>query len=108
MCFLCYLYYKIFHTQNQTQGSLGDVLMINERKEKNVSIALIMDKYNYEINETINRRIKNYDFQANTTIRYNNEYIRISTETKIKGVHHILIIFSNGTSKLDFEFDFSK
>ncbi len=64
-----------------------------------------MDKYNYETNETINRRINNYDFYANTTITHTNKYIRISTETKIKGVYNILIIFSNGISKLDFDFD---
>ena len=37
----------------------------------------IMDKYNYETNKTINRRINNYDFQANTTITHNNKYIII-------------------------------
>ena len=79
--------------------------MIDEKTEKMISIATIMDKYNYETNKTINRRINNYDFQANTTITHNNKYIRISTETKIKGVYNILIIFFNGISKLYFEFD---
>lgn len=79
--------------------------MIDERTEKMISVAIIMDEYNYEINETINRRINNYDFQANTTITHNNKYIKISTQTKIKGVYNILILFSNGISKLDFEFD---
>lgn len=79
--------------------------MMDKRTEKMISIAIIMDKYNYETNETINRRINNYDFHANTTITHTNKYIRISTETKIKGVYNILIIFSNGISKLDFEFD---
>ncbi len=79
--------------------------MIDERTEKKISVAIIMDKYNYEINETINRRINNYDFQANTTITHNNKYIKISTETGIKGVHNVLFLFSNGISKLDFEFD---
>ena len=79
--------------------------MLDERTGKMISIAIIMDKYNYEMNETINTRINNYDFQANTTITYNNKHITISTETKIKGVYNILIIFSNGMSKLYFEFD---
>ncbi len=74
------------------------------RTEKMISIALIMDKYNYQINETINRRMNNYVFQANTTITHNDEYIRISTETGIKGVYNVLLLFSNGASKLDFEF----
>ncbi len=79
--------------------------MIDERTGKMVSIAIIMDKCNYETNKTINTRINNYNFQSNTTITYNNKYIRISTETKIKGVYNILTIFSNGVSKLCFEFD---
>ena len=79
--------------------------MIDERTGKKISIAIIMDKCNYETNETINTRINNYNFQSNTTITYNNKYIRISTETKIKGVYDILIIFSDGMSKLCFEFD---
>ena len=79
--------------------------MIDKKTGKIISIAIIMDKYNYETNKTINKRINNYDFQANTTIIYNNKYIRISTETKIKGVYNILIIFFNGISKLYFEFD---
>jgi len=49
-----------------------------------IDIAVIMDKYNYEINETIHRRINNYDFQANTTITYNDKQIKISTQTSIK------------------------
>ncbi len=75
------------------------------RIEKMISIAVIMDKYNYEINETINRRINNYDFQANTTVTYNDKHIKISTETNIKGVYYVLFLFSNGTSKVDFEFN---
>lgn len=75
------------------------------RTEKMISIALIMDKYNYEKNETINRRIKNYDFQANTTITHNDKHIKISTETRIKGVYNVLFLFSNGMSKIDFEFN---
>ncbi len=75
------------------------------RTEKMISIAVIMDKYNYEKNETINRRINNYDFQANTIITHNDKYIKISTETSIEGVHNVLFLFSNGMSKLDFEFN---
>lgn len=75
------------------------------RTEKMTSIAVIMDKYNYEKNENINRRINNYDFQANTTITHNDKHIKISTETSIKGVHYVLFLFSNGTSILDFEFN---
>lgn len=73
------------------------------RTEKMISIAVIMDKYNYENNKTINRRINNYCFQANTTIMHNDKYIKISTETSIKGVHNVL--FPDGMSKLDFEFN---
>ena len=49
-----------------------------------IDIAVIMDKYNYEINETIHRRINNYDFQANTTITHNDKQMKISTQTSIK------------------------
>lgn len=78
--------------------------MIDNRIEKMISIAVIMDKDNYESNETVNRRITNYDFQENTTITHNNRQIKISTETSIKGVFNVLIIYPNGMSKLDFEF----
>lgn len=78
--------------------------MLNNRIEKMISIAVIMDKDNYELNETVNRRITNYDFQENTTITHNNRQIKISTETSIKGVFNVLIIYPNGISKLDFEF----
>ncbi len=79
--------------------------MKDSRTQKKIYIASIMEKYNYENNETINRRINNYDFQASTTITYNNKYIRISTETSIKGVYNVLFLFSNGASILDFEFN---
>ena len=75
------------------------------RIEKMIIIALIMDHYNYENNKDVHRRINNYDFQINTIITHNDEYIKISTETSIKGVHDVLFLFSNGTSKEDFEFN---
>lgn len=75
------------------------------RTEKMISVAIIMDKYNYEKNDTISKRINNYDFQANTTITHNDEYIKITTETNIKGVYYVLFLFSNGMSKLAFEFN---
>ncbi len=75
------------------------------RIEKMISIALIMHRYNYEINETINSRINNYSFQANTTITNNDNCIKISTETNIKRVYNVLFLFPDGTSKLDFEFN---
>ena len=75
------------------------------RTEKLIFIAVIMDKYNYETNETIKRRINNYDFQANTNITHNDRCIKISTETRIKGVYNVLFLFSNGMSKLEFEFN---
>lgn len=74
------------------------------RTEKIISIAIIMNKYNYEKNDTISKRINNYSFQANTTIIYNDKYIKVSTETRIKGVYYVLFLFSNGKSKVDFEF----
>ena len=63
-----------------------------------------MNKYNYEKNDTISKRINNYSFQANTTIIHNDKYIKVSTETSIKGVYYVLFLFSNGMSKVDFEF----
>lgn len=74
------------------------------RKEKMISIALIMEKDNYIINETINRRINKYDFQESTSITHNDEQIKIRTETNIKGVYNVLILYPDGMSKLDFEF----
>ena len=47
------------------------------RKEKMISIALIMEKDNYIINETINRRINKYDFQDHTSITHNDKQIII-------------------------------
>lgn len=79
--------------------------MKNIRIEKMISIAIIMDKNNYKINETISRRINNYDFQANTNITHNDKYIKISTETSIMGVYNVLFLFPNGMSKSDFEFN---
>ena len=75
------------------------------RTEKMITVALIMKKYNYEINETTNRRINGYNFEANTVITHNDAYIKISTETGIKGVSHSLYLFPDGISKLDFEFN---
>ena len=69
-----------------------------------ISIALIMNNGNYELNETINRRINNYDFQEHTAITHDDRQIKISTETNIKGVYNVLIIYHDGMSKLDFEF----
>ena len=74
------------------------------RKEKMISIALIMEKDNYIINETINRRINKSDFQESTSITHNDEQIKIRTETNIKGVYNVLILYPDGMSKLDFEF----
>lgn len=79
--------------------------MIDIRTEKMISIAVIMDKDNYELNGTINRRINNYDFQEHTTIIHDDAQIKISTETKIKGVYNVLVLYPNGMSKLDFEFN---
>ena len=79
--------------------------MKDTRAEKMIFIAVIMCKYNYENNETICRRISNYDFQANTTITHNDKHIKISTKTCIEGVYNVLFLFPNGTSKLNFEFD---
>ena len=69
-----------------------------------MSLALIMEKDNYIINETINRRINKYDFHESTSITHNDEQIKISTETNIKGVYNVLILYPDGMSKLDFEF----
>jgi len=78
--------------------------MMDVRKEKMISIALIMDKDDYKINETINRRLNKYDFQEHTSITHDDKQIKISTETNIKGVYNVLIIYPDGMSKLDFEF----
>ena len=74
------------------------------RTEKMISIAVIMKKYNYVINDATNKRINNYNFQANTTITHSDKHKKISTETNISGVHNILFLFFNGMSKLGFEF----
>ncbi|MBO5210695.1 MAG: hypothetical protein J6B80_02050 [Clostridia bacterium] len=78
--------------------------MTDIKTKSTITIALIMAKYNYAINETICKRINNYEFQANTTITHNETQIKISTETNIKGVYYVLFLFSDGTSKLHFEF----
>lgn len=78
--------------------------MKNIKIEKIISIALIMGKYNYKMSDIINKRIINYDFEENTTIKHNDKYIKISTETSIKGVNNVLLLFPNGMSKVDFEF----
>ena len=62
-----------------------------------------MDKDNYELNDIINRRINNYDFQEQTTITYD-EQIMIITKTNIKSVFNVFIIYRNCMSKLDFKF----
>ncbi len=74
------------------------------RTEKIIFITAIMNIYDYAKNEIINRRINSYDFRENTTIRYSDKHIKISTETCIAGVHNVLFLFSNGVSKLCFEF----
>ncbi len=74
------------------------------RIEKMICIDIIMNKYNYNKNETIMRRIENYDFQLNTIISHDDKHIKISTETNIKGVYNILFLFPSGASKSGFEF----
>ena len=70
-----------------------------------ITIVRIMDKYNFEINEITSRRINNYHFQPNTIIAYSDKYIKISTEEGIKGVYNVLLLFSNGLSKVHLEFE---
>jgi hypothetical protein len=73
-------------------------------KNNNIfSIGLIMAKYKYLTNETINRRISNYEFNNDTIITYDEEKIKISTEINIKGIYNVLFIYRNGESKLEFE-----
>ncbi len=71
---------------------------------KMISIATIMCENNYEKNDIVERRINNYDFSVSTRITHTDKHIKISTETSIKGVHNVLYLFSNGMSKVDFEF----
>jgi len=70
-----------------------------------ITIVRIMDKYNFEINEITSRRINNYHFQPNTIIAHSDKYIKISTEEGIKGVYNVLLLFSNGLSKVHLEFE---
>ncbi len=72
---------------------------------KILELALVMVQYNFKMNETIRKRINNYQFETNTTLTYDEKHIKISTETKIKGVYDVLILFSNGDSKVELEFD---
>lgn len=75
------------------------------RTKKIIDIALIMDKKKYATNEVISRRVNNYDYQEHTKITHSDIHIKISTETNIKGVHHVLYLFPDGKSELTFEFD---
>ena len=77
--------------------------MIKCKKNNIFSIGLIMAKYKYLTNETINRRISNYEFDNNTTIFYDEDKIKISTELNIKGIFNVLTIYRNEDSKLKFE-----
>lgn len=52
-----------------------------------------MDKEKYTTNEVVSRRINNYHYQENTNVTHDNTHIKISTETNIKGVYDVLIIF---------------
>lgn len=77
--------------------------MIKCKKNNIFSIGLIMAKYKYLTNENINRRISNYEFDNDTTIFYDEDKIKISTELNIKGIFNVLTIYRNGDSKLEFE-----
>ena len=77
--------------------------MIKCKKNNLFSIGLIMAKYKYLTNETISRRINNYDFNKDTIITYDEDKIKISTEMNIKGIFNVLNIYRNGDSKLEFE-----
>ena len=79
--------------------------MVDYRKEKMITVALIMDKDKYVTNEVVSRRINNYHYQKNTIVTHNEKHIKISTETNVKGVHNVLMLFPDGESKLTFEFD---
>ena len=79
--------------------------MVDCRTEKIIAVALIMDKDKYATNEVVSRRINNYHYQENTIVTHDDKHIRISTETNIKGVHNVLMLFPNGDSKLTFEFN---
>lgn len=67
-------------------------------------LELILEK-SFPINQTIIMRLNNYTYQDNTIILQTDNEIILSTEYKIRGVHHLLIIHSDGTSKWDFQFD---
>ncbi len=79
--------------------------MLDCRTRKMIAIALIMDRNKFATNEVISRRINNYHYEENTEVTHDDKHIKISTETNIKGVHNVLMIFPNGVSKLTFEFD---
>lgn len=82
--------------------------MFDCRTNKIIAIALIMNKEKYATNEVVNRRINNYHYQENTVVTHDNEHIKVSTETNVKGVYNVLMLFPDGVSKLHFEFDKEK
>ena len=74
------------------------------KTEKILFVNSVMNQLNYVTNETVRRRINHYQFQRHTTVAHTDKYIRVSTETKIKGVYDVLLLFPCGISEMLFEF----
>lgn len=77
--------------------------MEEHKAEQIQAVFAMMDKYNYEKNETANRRVRCYDFRENTKILQCDTYIKIRTETDIAGVYNVLTICCDGSTKWSFE-----
>ena len=65
----------------------------------------LVNKKGYAVNEVMLRRIRGYGYKAHTTLSVEEDRIVLKSELPIKGVYDTLILYPNGKSKLNMEFD---
>lgn len=72
----------------------------------NPSVVFSMLKISgYEVSEHGLRRLVRYAYEDNTQMQLKEDRLIITTETNIKGVYNTLLLFPNGKSEVQFDFD---
>lgn len=65
----------------------------------------ILKENNYKFNRYLLRRVYWYDYKDNTVVLVGKDKTVVTTEMPIRGVHNVLIIYPNGESEVEMEFD---
>ena len=79
--------------------------MKNHKANKTREIMKWIKRHGFTVNETLLRRVELYEFESGTTVDYTDGCIKLRTETAVKGVYNVLLLYSDGGSAWTFEFD---